>query len=701
MQNKTYHFRLFLLILGTVLMAFTTAAAPNSVFDWVTVVNNNDKIPPLYERNFNSYNQPSVNLYGLVVLRARSKGGSGAATHGIYTRDMSVDDRPIIRVLDRTTEIPQPNNLKATFVETPSFPRIDISSGTIGTRGNHQPVWTYVQDGETEETKVGTTGIYTNPFGQLITGAAKLGMVQEFEFFQVPELAGTTFEVFPGAPSVTEGKTIVFKGNYTAPDASAKTGVYFRNLYNTQAGGISPAVMIANSLDTMIPGSDTIFGSTSPPSAAGQKVVFAGFDNENQPTLGGIYLAPLQPKPQLTTLVNIGERVPGESREKKFTGIGEGGAFDGRHVGFWGAWGKETKTVRLYCATEGNKDRIDYCNKALICKGSDNMVRLGDEKSICDDESDPQFGSSCYQEKEVPVNQGIFVHDIKTRKTQVVAKTDQSFDDFLYWNYSGKTPCAGNGHSSDGAEEDGEPVRWRSSAFVAVSGKGATFKSVFKAKKGDLVGGAYVDLVDGIYLKSGPGKFDTVTVLDTITHGQLLDSDAHELSRIKEIGLEREGLRGNWLAISAKMGIEGGEEDDDMAGVYLTELPKFYDLSINEESGFQVPKNYENGREREFVVNVSNLGPDIANGIVTVLAKNGKELRSWKFNIDDLSVGQTAFFSQLFTIETSSDTIYWSAKVVAETLKSDLKTDNNQVRTVSHIKANNDRPYYYRPYYYN
>ena len=42
-----------------------------------------------------------------------------------------------------------------------------------------------------------------------------------------------------------------------------------------------------------------------------------------------------------------------------------------------------------------------------------------------------------------------------------------------------------------------------------------------------------------------------------------------------EVGLEREGLRGNWLAISAKMAVEGStEEEDGMAGVYITRVPR-------------------------------------------------------------------------------------------------------------------------------
>jgi hypothetical protein len=567
MKIKLKYLRSLFVTAGVAAIAATAAAAPKPTFDWVTVVNNTDLMPPLEVRNFNSYNQPSVNVNGLVVIRARSRGGPplGQPTHGIYTRDMAVDDSEIISILDRTTLVPQPNNLETTFVETPSFPRIDIDSDTIATRGNHQPVWRYFLDDGTE-TRAGTTGIYTNPFDELITGAAKLGDVPEFSFFEVPEFPGIRFEVFPGAPSVTEGDTIVFKGNYTVGDIS-KTGVYYRDLEDEPTGGTSPVVLIANNTDTVIPGTDTVFGSTAPPSAAGQRVVFAGFDNEDAPTLGGIYLAePLQSQPPLDTLVSIGERVPGESKNDTFNGLGEGGAFDGRFVGFWGAWGEDTKIVRLYCPTEGNRDRIDYCNQELVCE--DTGETLGAENIKCDD-------TGCYQDKEVPVNQGIFVHDIDTRSTRVVAKVGAPFDDFLYWNFSGKTPCTGGGHSEEGDADDGEPARWRSSAFVAVSGGvGATFNTAFKARTGELVDGVYVDPVDGIYLRKGPGQGQVVvTVLDTTMDGQLLDPEAPDNSTIAELGLEREGLRGDWLAVSAKMGIEGGEEEDDMAGVYLTRLP--------------------------------------------------------------------------------------------------------------------------------
>ena len=574
MKMKHQHLRSLFVTVGVagivVAAAAVDAAPPN--FTWATVVNNNDQMPGAPgERTFNSYNQPSVNVDGLVVIRVRSRGGPplGQPTHGIYTRDMAVES-PIVRILDRTSEVPYPNNLDTAFVETPSFPRIDMWSDTIATRGNHQPVWRYfLYDGT--ETRAGTTGIYTNPFGPLITGASKLGDIPDFSFLEVPEYPGFRFEVFPGAPSVTEGDTIVFKGNYTV-DLVGKTGVYYRDLEDEPAGGTWPVVLIANNTDTVIPGTNTVFGSTAPPSAAGQRVVFAGFDDEDAPTLGGIYLAPLQSQPPLTTLVSVGGRVPGESVNDTFNGLGEGGAFDGRFVGFWGAWGEETKTVRLYCADEGNRDRIAYCNQELVC--ADTGETLGDPDSVCDDVNDPNFGISCYQDKDVPFNQGIFVHDIETRSTRKVAKTGARFDEFLFWNYSGKTPCVGGGHSDEGAEDDGEPARWRSSAFVAVSaGVGATFKTAFKARTGELVDGVYADPVDGIYLRKGPGQSRIVTVLDTTMDGQALDPEAPAGSTIAELGLEREGLRGDWLAVNASMGIEGSTEEEGMAGIYITMVP--------------------------------------------------------------------------------------------------------------------------------
>lgn len=113
----------------------------------------------------------------------------------------------------------------------------------------------------------------------------------------------------------------------------------------------------------------------------------------------------------------------------------------------------------------------------------------------------------------------------------------------------------------------------------------------------------------------------------------------------------------------------------------------FYDLSISEQSGLQVPKNYVNGGEREFFVNVGNLGPDPANGTVTVVATNGGTLGSWTFTFTDLPAGQTASFTQLFTIDTASDTINWNATVVADPPGTDPNPGNNSVDAVSSVRA--------------
>jgi hypothetical protein len=567
------NFRVPALALGAMVMVAVSASVyaapplPAASFEWTTVVNNNDTMPEApSNRKFNSYNQPSVNAAGRVVIRARSTGGGGMpATHGIYTRDMSLGDgpeNPIVKILDRTTEVPYPNNSGTNFVETPSFPRIDMGSDTIATRGNHQPMW-FISEEAAYDGAYGTTGIYANPFGTLITGASKIGVLAEFGFFEVPGApAGTPFDVFPGAPSVTNGSTIVFKGNYTV-DGAGKTGVFYRDLKDAVAGGTSPVMLIANNTGTVIPGSkSTIFGSTSPPSAAGQLAVFAGFDNEQSPTLGGLYMVDLRKPQTLKRLVGIGAKVPGGTRTDTFNRLGEAVAFDGRYVGFWGAWGTETRTVTLKCPTEGNKDRRAYCNRNLICyeNGSPTDVTAKDPDSTCD-------GTDCYQKKKVPVHQGVFLYDTEAQTLWVVAKTGDAFNDFVFWNYSGKPPCTGMmGHGQEGAEDDGEPARWRSSSFVAVS-NGST---AFKASSADR---------SGIYLNicSNPAKCSLVTVLDTIMDGTNLDTEyappAGDISKIRELGLEREGLRGDWLAINARMGVEGGTEEDGMAGVYVTRVP--------------------------------------------------------------------------------------------------------------------------------
>ena len=549
-----FYCKLMVLFLTSGLLSAQTTVP----WDWRIVVNNGFAIPG-DGRNFNSYNQPSLNVNQLVVFRARSTGGtsSGEPAHGVFTRNMALET-PLITIFDRVTNVPQPNNLDTTFVEPPSFPRIDMRSNTIASRGTHPPTWNYLLSDDTE-TRAGTTGIYTNPFGDLVSGANNLGAVPDFQFFAVPNTGGIKFDVFPGAPAVTDGATIVFKGNHTV-GLVGKTGVYYRNLTNAAipisggtplapAAGTNPSVVIADT-DTFIPGTATPFGSTAPPSAAGRQAVFAGFDNEDAPTLGGIYLAPLNgPKPRLTPLVKIGGKVPGD-KTAVFNKLGEGVSFDGRFVAFWGAWGTETKTLTLQCPSEGNKDRVAYCLQQY------------------------PYGFTTT----VPLHQGIFVYDLPTGQLRAVATAPADFDDFVYWNFSGRVPGTGE------SDETGELARWRSASFVAVSGlvdgqlTDITFHVAFKARTGQVTNGIYGNPVDGIYLRKGPGKSPIMTVVATGMDGTTIDPAAFFVDEetgssfvlpVTEMGIERDGFRGNSLVINVSM----GTDEAGWAGIYLTDVP--------------------------------------------------------------------------------------------------------------------------------
>ena len=370
---------------------------------------------------------------------------------------------------------------------------------------------------------------------------------------------------------MTDDDVIAFKGNYVE-DQVQKTGVFYRDLVAQEFGGPASVELIASS-DTPIPNllecataSQDTFGSTAPPSAAVDRdgtnqMVFVGLDNEAEPSCGGIYQAPLTQPTELNTLVALGSAVPGEPAAT-FSRLGEGLSYDGRFVGYWGAWGIDTRTIRLYCPEEGNQDRINFCNNT-----GDFAPDQGDQNSICNDMTDNS--DSCYQETEVPVNQGIFVYDVEASRAYRVASTGGDYDDFVYWVYSGMVPGTG-----EGDDEDGEPARWRSSAFVALSGRGAGARVAFKARTGELdETNVYVDPLDGIYLGRKPGNSPVMTVLDTNMDGQDLDPEAPAGLSIAELGIERDGFRGRWLAVSARMGEEDGEEEDSMAGIYITKVP--------------------------------------------------------------------------------------------------------------------------------
>ena len=164
---------------------------------------------------------------------------------------------------------------------------------------------------------------------------------------------------------MTGGTTIAFKGNYTDPVTTlGMTGVYYKNV--SANWGMTPIYLIANS-NTRIPnqpaGGTVKFGATAPPSAAGGYMYFTAWDNEDAPTIGGIYRSPMTQPPALQTLVGIGSQVPGEAAGTVFNQFGEGLSVgsDGRYVAYWGTWGTDTTPKTLYCPQDGEASVIAYC----------------------------------------------------------------------------------------------------------------------------------------------------------------------------------------------------------------------------------------------------------------------------------------------------------------------------------------------------
>ena len=289
--------------------------------------------------------------------------------------------------------------------------------------------------------------------------------------------------------------------------------------------------MIASS-DTLIPGQPTggvRFGSTAPPSAAARDAVFVGLDNEQAPTMGGIYRARLVSNPALEPLVEIGGPVPGEPYGTVFNRIGEALSYDGRYVAFWGAWGDEVRPVTLICSDHGNAAVIAFCKQQ-----HPNGLTVP-----------------------VPVNQGIFVHDTQAQQTYTDVRTGTDYQDFLYWNFSGRPPGVGHAES-----EDFEEPRWRSTAFVATGTRRGTVQVAFKGRRALTPGP-----IDGIYLTQLPASPIVVrTVVETGMMGTLIDSMAPADVPVVSMGIERDGLRNGWLALSAAM----GDEEDGWAGIYVT-----------------------------------------------------------------------------------------------------------------------------------
>lgn len=509
------------------------AAGPGHALSWKTVVNTGDGVPGTSVK-FNSFNQPSIAPENCTVaIRGRAR-GPGQPPRGVFKRTMCPVRGALREVAGVGDVVPAPNNLAATFNEFPSFPRADLVTATIATRGQSQPVWRYLLPDGTE-TRVGTAGVYADYYGSLVTAASLLGAVPGFERFSVPGAApGTRFDQFPGAPSPFGTRWVAFKGNYT-DGGVGKTGVFIRNFYSNSR--TRPTCLIASS-DTRIPNqplaSNVKFGSTAPPSAAWSQVFFLGLDSEAAPTLGGIHVANAQCSgpPALRTLVAIGGSVPGVSGAT-FNRLGEALSLGNGYVSFWGAWGTETRTITLQCPEDGNRDLIDFCN-----------------------EQHPDGFTTT-----VPVNQGIFVARVAASVTaaeriKLVARTGTMFRDFLFWNFSGRPP--GTGHGDEDVEE---PARWRSSAFHAVSKNGTSgIATAFKAVRTS-------DGVTGLFTRSLLGRpIRSVALVGDPARS--IDPRAPAAAVVTEIGVERDGYRNCQLSINASM--LDPVTTEGWAGIYLT-----------------------------------------------------------------------------------------------------------------------------------
>ena len=521
----------------------TSHATPFS--DWTTVVNNAFVAPGAGSKAFFSYNQPSINDSGTVVFRARAKAsggkGQGGPTSGIFTRDMSFANAPIVAIAVRGDEIPSPNNITkpglATFNEFPSFPRIDTSSNALAFRGQSQPSWNVVL-GEGEETRSGTSGLYaTTDDGSLSTAIRNIEAVGGFSHYLVPGQSDIRFEQYPGAPSPT-GSLIAFKGNSTDSDGNGQTGVYYRDLEANN--GQSPVVEIAKRGDEIpeeaLPEGMTsaVFGSTAPPSAAAGKMVFTGLDNEDSPTAGGIFMADLVENSTLTTIAGFNTKVP-NAQNFTLSAFGEGLSFDGRYVGFWAGWGDDTFQKYVECASDGNSALTAACLAQ-------------------DDNGTANDGIYTF---DVVANQGIFLADSLTESLFLVAQTGDLYEDFLFWNFSGKPSDAGQGDDNDEAES----ARWRSSAFLAIDGNDVVFKALSTAGETGLYGA--LDVTEQFVYD------DLFTILTTGMDGSFLDPMATGLP-IVSLGVERDGFRNGRLAINASM--DNG--DETWAGVYVAPVPE-------------------------------------------------------------------------------------------------------------------------------
>ncbi len=263
--------------------------------------------------------------------------------------------------------------------------------------------------------------------------------------------------------------------------------------------------------------------------------MFAGFDNEENPSLGGIYLAELgRETPELEALVSIGDPVLGETARRPGSAGWARVSLRRAVRGLLGRLGPGEPHDPTPLPDGGQQG--PHCVLPHAVSGAGGLT---DQASR--------------QARHLPARY-LDRRDARSRQG-----AEGNFEDFVFWNFSGRVPGIGGG--DEGGEDDGEPARWRSSAFIAVSGTATAFKAV----TGNRV---------GVYLSSQPGR--QARHRDRQPHRRPArgSGGTRRPRLVTEVGLEREGLRGDWLTVSAKMAVEGGTEEDGMAGVYITQLAK-------------------------------------------------------------------------------------------------------------------------------
>ena len=202
-------------------------------------------------------------------------------------------------------------------------------------------------------------------------------------------------------------------------------------------------------------------------------------------------------------------------------------------------------------------------------------MRLACDLATVEDD-EPEALEKPITTRPVPKKQGFFVRDMQLGTiTPIVKKGDSvdgaEFEDFVYWNFSGRV--AGKGE--EGGDDIEEPARWRSATFGAVSGNGVPNISAVKAKTADGEDGIYLRKV----LPSGLGDLfkllKTGDIEDDVNVDVSPEADGMEISAV---GIERDGFRGNWLALTVSMllpvepaAAEGGDSGEvtGWAGVYV------------------------------------------------------------------------------------------------------------------------------------